>query len=163
MDCSPPGFSDHGIAQAKILEWVAISFSRGSSQPRSQTQVSHIADEFFTVSATREAQEYSLTSCSLYKHGRHLKRQWIQLNVFQDCIYCHKCHRTLEAHFSGSPAQCLSIQMSGISVIYDDDVMVFVQETGEGSLSLLGNCTHKPCFFTRPAESITLVIFFGKH
>ena len=56
MDCSPPGFSDHGISQAKILEWVAISFSRGSSQPRSQTQVSHIADEFFTVSATREAQ-----------------------------------------------------------------------------------------------------------
>ena len=52
--------------------------------------------------------------------------------------------------------------MSGISVVYNDDVMVFVQETGEGSLSLLGNCTHKPCFFTRPAESITLVIFFGK-
>ena len=34
MDCSPPGFSVHGIFQAKILEWVAISSSRGSSQPR---------------------------------------------------------------------------------------------------------------------------------
>ena len=34
MDCSPPGFSVHGIFQAWILEWVAISFSRGSSQPR---------------------------------------------------------------------------------------------------------------------------------
>ena len=34
MDCSPPGSSDHGILQARILEWVAISFSRGSSQPR---------------------------------------------------------------------------------------------------------------------------------
>ena len=34
MDCSPPGFSVHGILQARILEWVAISFSRGSSRPR---------------------------------------------------------------------------------------------------------------------------------
>ena len=40
MDCSPPGSSVHGIFQARILEWVAISFSRGSSRPRNQTQVS---------------------------------------------------------------------------------------------------------------------------
>ena len=40
MDCSPPGSSVHGILQARILEWVAIPFSRGSSQPRDQTQVS---------------------------------------------------------------------------------------------------------------------------
>ena len=39
-DCSPPGFSGHGIFQARTLEWVAISFSSGSSQPRDQTQVS---------------------------------------------------------------------------------------------------------------------------
>ena len=37
MDCGPPGSSVHGILQARILEWVAISFSRGSSQPRDQT------------------------------------------------------------------------------------------------------------------------------
>ena len=43
MDCSPPGSFVHGILQARILEWVAISFSRGSSQPRDQTRVSHIA------------------------------------------------------------------------------------------------------------------------
>ena len=40
MDCSPPGSSVHGILQAKILEWVAMPFSRGSSQPRDRTQVS---------------------------------------------------------------------------------------------------------------------------
>ena len=40
---TPPGSSIHGILQAEILEWVAISFSRGSSRPRDQTQVSHIA------------------------------------------------------------------------------------------------------------------------
>ena len=40
MDCSPPGSSVHGILQARILEWVAISFSRGSSQPSDQTRIS---------------------------------------------------------------------------------------------------------------------------
>ena len=47
--CSPQGSSVRGILQARILEWVAISFSRGSSQPRDQTQVSHIAGGFFTI------------------------------------------------------------------------------------------------------------------
>ena len=44
MDCSLPRSSIHGIFQARVLEWVAISFSRGSSWPRDQTQVSHIVD-----------------------------------------------------------------------------------------------------------------------
>ena len=55
MDCSPPGSSIHGIFQARILEWIAISFSRGSSQPRDRTLVSCIAGRRFTVWATREA------------------------------------------------------------------------------------------------------------
>jgi len=46
MDCSLPGSFVHGILQARILEWVAISFSRGSFQPRNQTQVSCIAGRF---------------------------------------------------------------------------------------------------------------------
>ena len=48
MDCSPPGSSVHGILQVRILEWVAIPFSRGSSQPRDRTWVSCIAGGFFT-------------------------------------------------------------------------------------------------------------------
>ena len=48
MDCSLPGSSVHGIPQARLLEWVAVPFSRGSSQPRDQTQVSCIAGGFFT-------------------------------------------------------------------------------------------------------------------
>ena len=55
MDRSPPGSSVHGIVQARILEWVAISSSRGSSQPRDQTQVSCIAGRCFTIWVTREA------------------------------------------------------------------------------------------------------------
>ena len=54
MDFSPPASSVHGILQTRILEWVAIPFSRGSSQPRDQTWVSHIADRFFVIWATRE-------------------------------------------------------------------------------------------------------------
>ena len=55
-DCSPPGSSVHGILQARIVEWVIIPLSRGFSQPRDQSQVSHIAGRFFTVGATRETQ-----------------------------------------------------------------------------------------------------------
>ena len=53
---SLPGSSVHGIFQARILEWVAIPFSRGSSWPRDQTWVSCIAGGFFTVWASRETQ-----------------------------------------------------------------------------------------------------------
>ena len=55
MDCSLPDSSVRGIFQARVLEWVAISFSRGSSQPRDLTWVSHIAGRHFTIWATREA------------------------------------------------------------------------------------------------------------
>jgi len=53
-DCSPPGFSVHRIFQARILEWVAIPFSRGSFLIRDETQVSCTAGRFFTVWNTRE-------------------------------------------------------------------------------------------------------------
>ena len=54
MDCSLPGSSIYGIFQAGILEWVAISFSRRSSQPRDWTRVSHILGRRFTIWGTRE-------------------------------------------------------------------------------------------------------------
>jgi len=55
MDCSPLGSSVHGICQARILEWVANSFSRGSSQPRDWTHVSCIGRQILYHWATREA------------------------------------------------------------------------------------------------------------
>ena len=55
MDCSLPGSSIHGIFQARILEWVAISLSRGSSWSRDWTRVSHIVGRRFTIWATKEA------------------------------------------------------------------------------------------------------------
>ena len=56
MDCNSPGSSVHGDSPGKnieVLEWVAMSSSRESSQPRDQTQVSHIAGRFFTICATQ--------------------------------------------------------------------------------------------------------------
>ena len=65
MDYSPPGFSIHGIFQARILEWVAISFSRRSSSPRDQTRVSRIVGRCFIVWTTREVKH---RYTSLYKN-----------------------------------------------------------------------------------------------
>ena len=50
-----PGFSGHGILQARMLQWVIIPFSRGSSRPRDGTQVSHVADILFTIWTISEA------------------------------------------------------------------------------------------------------------
>ena len=63
QDCSPPSSSAHGISQARILEWVAIPFSRGCSPPRDWTRVSSIAGRFFTIWVTRED--------LLYPHSNH--------------------------------------------------------------------------------------------
>ena len=65
VDCSPPGSSVHGILQARVLEWVAMPSSRGSSQPRDRTQVSHTAGGFFIIWATRETLENWVGSLSL--------------------------------------------------------------------------------------------------
>ena len=55
MDCSPPGSSVHGISQARVLEWVAMPCSKGSSQPRDQTQVSCISCIHWQVDSLRAA------------------------------------------------------------------------------------------------------------
>ena len=65
VDCDLTGFSVHRIFQARILEWVAISFSRGSSWLRDQTWVSCTADRLFTIWATRE--NYCFFSCRILK------------------------------------------------------------------------------------------------
>ena len=70
MDCSPPGSSVHRIHQARILEWVAISFSRVSSPPRDRTQVSRIAGRYFNLWATREALPFNVKEAWIPTWGR---------------------------------------------------------------------------------------------
>ena len=64
MDCSPPGSSVHGTLQARILEWVAISFSRGSSWPRDWTPISHIVRQILYHLSHGKAQSGSFKSLS---------------------------------------------------------------------------------------------------
>ena len=90
MDCSLPGSSICGIFQARVLEWVAISFSRGSSQPRDRTWVSHIASRHFTIWATWEAQDrlnihknFLLKIC--WKENLLNKWKWYKTNWVIKC------------------------------------------------------------------------------
>ena len=78
VDCSLPDSPVHGILEARLLEWVAIRFSRGSSWPRDRTWVSCIARKYFTIWGTRQA------------HRRYdmiylLRRRYI---FIKDVIYC---------------------------------------------------------------------------
>ena len=77
MDCRPPGSSIHGIFQARILEWVVIRFSRGFSQSKDQTQVSCIADRFFTMSEPSE-----IIKCKLQRLNLLIKQlDQIRVNI----------------------------------------------------------------------------------
>ena len=71
MDCTTPGSSVHGILQARILEWLTIPFSRGSSQPRGWIHGSCIAGGFFIIWATREVPEGISSSSNSYAFFLH--------------------------------------------------------------------------------------------
>ena len=75
-----------GIPQARILEWVAISSSRGSAGPRDQTQVSHIAGGFFTVWASSEA----------YVTYMHFKNWFVRLWATKEIFIFNVCPEMLK-------------------------------------------------------------------
>ena len=89
IDYSPQGSSDHGILQARILEWVAISFSRGSSQPRDRTQVSRIAGRCFNLWATS-----SNSRLRLYTLASHL--------ILTTMLWGRCCYNTYRRGTAGS-------------------------------------------------------------
>ena len=74
MDCSPPGSSVQRVLQARILERVVIPFSRESSKPRDQSQVSCIAGRFFTIWATREAKRLATGEGYSKRRELHVQR-----------------------------------------------------------------------------------------
>ena len=81
MDGSLPGFSVHGISQARILEGVAISFSRGSFQPRNQTHVSYTGSRILYHWATTEALEFPVQWIKKNKNKKHKKLHWSDITV----------------------------------------------------------------------------------
>ena len=93
MDCSLLG-SIHGILQTRILEWVPISFSRGSSQPRDRTWIFRTADRLFTVWATMEAQKCTYLNfkkiVAKKKKCYHLSLQWLIIFLLVEGLkYCN--------------------------------------------------------------------------
>ena len=109
MDCGLPGSSIHGILQARVLEWVAISFSRGSSQPRDWTRVSRIVGRHFTIWAIREASTHLRNSSCVFLHD--WSRSPVDLLL---CLNSTRVHRLLFHLFVGRPgpkplfqSQCL--------------------------------------------------------
>ena len=89
----PIDYTVHGILQARILEWVAFPFSRGSSQLRDQTQVFHIAGGFFTIWVTREAQEYWVGSLSL------LQQIFLTQKLNMGLLHCRRILYQLSQNF----------------------------------------------------------------
>ena len=85
MDCSPSGSAIHGILQARVLEWVAISFSRSSSQPMDWTRVSCIVGRCFTISATTEVQpqaKFILIHCFILLRRVRLMKALLYIYTF---------------------------------------------------------------------------------
>ena len=97
VDCSPPGSSVNGILQARILEWVAISFSRGSYWPRDRTQVSRIAVRHFTVWATREVGFEQQTNTGM-EYSLRKKKFGDQLPWFSSRLHFSKGRRDFCPH-----------------------------------------------------------------
>ena len=87
-----PGSSIHGISQARILEWVAISFSRGSFLPRDWTSVSCIAGRFFTYWATRKYNQWDYKKLDMTEHV-HM-RAHTHTHTLKECLlWCGICLR----------------------------------------------------------------------
>ena len=115
--CDPMNYMVHGILQARILEWVTFSFSRGSSQPRDQTQVSRIAGRFFNSWATREALLNSawlfpdtIPACCLYDIFLNPNLYFLFIKIFIEALknwwfWTMVLEKTLE-----SPLNCKEIQ-----------------------------------------------------
>ena len=80
--CDPEDYMVHWILQARILEWVAFPFSRGSSQYRDQTQVSRFAGRFFTIWATREAKDITFHYVQLLEELILLGKWKMELIIF---------------------------------------------------------------------------------
>ena len=135
MGCSAPGCSVYGILQARILEWVAFPFSRGSSQARDWTQVPCTAGRFFTIWGTRKAH------CN--KRSQHREAPASQQR--EAPIYCSERKPT---HSSEDP----EITSQKNSTSPDPDSSIF----------FLWNLTWYLCFYflKNPKEEITEFILF---
>ena len=115
MDCSPPDSSLHGILQARILEWLAISFSRRSPGPRDWTHVSHITGRFFSIWATKFAPTLNLKremqiKTTMRYHLTQVRISSVQFNlsVMSNSLQPHGLQHASSPRSSSFPKVCLN-------------------------------------------------------
>ena len=101
VDFSPPGSSIHGILQARILEWVAIFFSRGYSWPRNQTWVSLIVGRLYHLS--HQGIVVFCSPCCLLQAALMLGPSWLQSMRCNDCEGLSLCHHKCQIGFARWP------------------------------------------------------------
>ena len=109
---APPGSSAHGIFQARVLEWVAVAFSRESSRPRDRTQVSHIVDRHFTSYCQQGSGKMEPT----YIAGGDVK-------------YYHHFRKQVQQFFKRLNIELLYDPAIPLPVIYPKEVKMCVQLT----------------------------------
>ena len=133
MDCSPPGSSVHGVSQARVLEWVTISFSRRSSWPRDWTQAHHV------ISAGKRRRRKEKRHRKMGLEGepclRNHQGQEKVLYVFMLCVEHVWIHLAHSAFFSGTLRK-MNNQLSGesenISLCWVCFIFEEERESGEG-------------------------------
>ena len=134
-DCSLPDSSVHEISQARILEWVALSFSRGSSQPRDRTRISWLAGRFFTTEPsgkpTVDLECVSLRCAALFQSCIHLYL------FFQSFLL--SLHFSLVTQSCPTPCDPMDCSMPGLTVHYQlpELAQTHVHRVGEAILSLI--------------------------
>ena len=120
--CDPMNYSVHAILQARIPEWVAYPFYRGSSQPRDRTQVSLIAGRFFTSWATREAQDhgYSMDSPDGQCDITQTSLWTMKRGVCPGCLKCQELSDQLRVYaWHASPtSMCMTGQVSEVLCLW---------------------------------------------
>jgi len=104
MDCSLPGSTVHGVFQARILEWIAISFSRGTSQTRDWTWVSRIVGRRFTVWGTIHIYNAIFSSVQSLSRVRLFATPWIAARQASLSITNSRCSPRLRSYESVMPS-----------------------------------------------------------
>ena len=117
MDYSPPASSVHGILQARILEWVVISFSRGPSWPRDWTWVSHVPGRIISLLVYRNAMDM----CTLILKPATLQYSFIISNSFFGGIFMVFLYKNyvihINASFTSFPTQMTFISFSCLDAL----------------------------------------------
>ena len=166
MDCSLPGSSVHGILQARILEWVAIPFSRGSSWPRDWTGVSCIAGRFSTVWAIREPQYFCVNFYIYYLGDFTSIFLLCQKQVWQ--VFMFPCMCTCVcvcAHVYKSTCRYGMVRSGTVSRLYAKSGNILIHSGISRLTSVLGKLWWRWCklgWFCGPASWCQAVLEPGR-